>query len=162
MAVAGLPPQCAEGRSGPSPRAPCSLRPGSCRPVCEGLLPAGLGPHARGLRTAIASRRIHAAVEGGGGDASEGKGPQRRPQRRLGRRLEEVAKAVGGGYCRLHMPLRLALGVRGTAAGHRLGALKGGGGAVPPLLPMHPMGRGLGRRGGHCVGHVDRMGGPAR
>ena len=29
-------------------------------------------------------------------DASEGKGPQRRPQQRLGRRLEEVAKAVGG------------------------------------------------------------------
>ena len=29
-------------------------------------------------------------------DASEGQGPQRRPQRRLGMRLEEVAKAVGG------------------------------------------------------------------
>ena len=28
--------------------------------------------------------------------ALEGKGPQRRPQKRLGRRLEEVAKAVGG------------------------------------------------------------------
>ena len=25
---------------------------------------------------------------------------------RLGRRLEKVAKAVGGGYCRLQMPLR--------------------------------------------------------
>ena len=62
-------------------------------------------------------------------DAVEGKGPQRRPQRRSGRRLEEVAKAVGGGYCRLQMPLRLALGVRGTVAGHRLGALEGGGGA---------------------------------
>ena len=58
----------------------------------------------------------------------EGKGPQRRPQRRLGRRLEEVAKAVGGGYCRLPMPLRPALGIRETAAGHRLGALEGGGG----------------------------------
>ena len=42
------------------------------------------------------------------------KGPHRRPQRRLGRRLEEVAKAVGGGYCRLQMPLRLA-----NAAGSR-------------------------------------------
>ena len=30
------------------------------------------------------------------------------------RRLEEVAKAVGGGYCRLQMPLKLALAVRGT------------------------------------------------
>ena len=57
-------------------------------------------------------------------DTLEGKGPQRR----LGRRLEGVAKAVGGGYCRLQMPLRLALGVRRTVAGHGLGALEGGGG----------------------------------
>ena len=56
-------------------------------------------------------------------DALEGKGPQRRPKKRLDRRLEEGAKAVGGGYCRLRMPLKLALGVRGTVAGHRLGAL---------------------------------------
>ena len=64
-------------------------------------------------------------------DAVEGKGPRRRPQKRLDRRLEEVAKAVGGGYCRLQMPLRLALGVRGTVAGRRLGALeRGGGGGV--------------------------------
>ena len=60
------------------------------------------------------------AEDGGGGasfrkgggvsrDALEGKGPQRQPQRRLDRRLEEVAKAVGGGYCQLQMPLSLAL-----------------------------------------------------
>ena len=30
-------------------------------------------------------------------DALEGKGPQRGPQKRLDRRLEEVAEAVGGG-----------------------------------------------------------------
>ena len=66
-------------------------------------------------------------ARGFGRDALEGKGPQRPPQRRLGRRLEEVAKAVGGGYCRLQMPLKPALGVRGTVAGHRLGA-----------LPVHP------------------------
>ena len=47
------------------------------------------------------------------GDALE----EKVPQRRLGRRLEEVAEAVGGGYCRLRMPLRLAPGVRGTEAG---------------------------------------------
>ena len=41
------------------------------------------------------------------------------PQKRLDKRLEEVAKAVGGGYCRLQMPLRLALGVRETVAGRR-------------------------------------------
>ena len=66
-----------------------------------------------------------------GRDALEGKGPQGPPQERLGRRLEEVAKAVGGGYCRLQMPWRLALGVGGTVAGHRLGALEGGGEGVP-------------------------------
>ena len=66
-------------------------------------------------------------------DALEGEGPQRQPQRRLDRRLEEVAKAVGGGYCRLQMPLRLALGVRGTVAGRWLGALEGArGGTSPP------------------------------
>ena len=80
------------------------------------------------------------------------KGPQRRPQRRLGRRLEGVAKAVAGGYCRLQMPLKLALGVRGTVAGHRLGVPeRGGRGGVPPPLPMHP-----------CSGAVRSGGGGAR
>ena len=62
-------------------------------------------------------------------DALEGKGLQRQPQRRLDRRLEEVAEAVGGGYCRLQMPLRLALGVTGTVA-ERPGA------PLPPF-PLH-------------------------
>ena len=66
-------------------------------------------------------------------DALEGKGPQRRPQKRLNMRSEEVANAVGGGYCRLQMPLKLALGVRGIVAGRRLRAL--GGGCLPP--PFH-------------------------
>ena len=78
-------------------------------------------------------------------DASEGKGSQRGPQRRLGRRLEGVTKAVEGGCCRLQMPLRLALGVRGTVAGHRLGALEGGWWGLlpfqcipgPDALPCH-------------------------
>ena len=62
----------------------------------------------------------------------EGKGSERRPQQRLDRRLKEVAEAVGGGYCRLQIPLKLALGVRETVAGHRLGALERGGGATSP------------------------------
>ena len=85
---------------------------------------------------------------GGGGckGALEGKGPQER----LDRRLEEVAKAVGGGYCRLQMPLRLALGVRETVAGHRLGALEGG--YLFPL-PTHPLGEGgrVGHKGSGSV-----------
>ena len=72
-------------------------------------------------------------------DALEGKGPQRRSQQRLDRRLEEVAKAVGGGYCRLQMPLKLVLGVRGTVAGHRLRALEGGRG-VPHFWNILPPG----------------------
>ena len=73
-----------------------------------------------------------AGVWGAGGrDAVEGKGSQRRFQKRLGRRLEEVAQAVGGGYRRLQMPLKPALAVRGTVAGHRLGALEGG--YLPPF-----------------------------
>ena len=38
--------------------------------------------------------QCNAWARGGGRAASEGKGPRSRPQRRLGRRLEEVAKAV--------------------------------------------------------------------
>ena len=60
-------------------------------------------------------------------DALEGKGSQGPPRRRLDGWLQEGAKAVGGGYCRLHMSLRLALAIRGTVAGHRLGI-----GWVPP------------------------------
>ena len=52
--------------------------------------------------------------------------------------LEEVVKAVGGGYCRLQMPLKLALGVRGTVAGHRLGALEGGAGGGLPAFQCIP------------------------
>ena len=42
-------------------------------------------------------------------DALEWKGPQSRPQQRSNRRLVEVAKVVGAGYCRLQTPLTLAL-----------------------------------------------------
>ena len=71
-----------------------------------------------------------------GSDALEGKGPQRGLQKRLGRRLEEVAN-TGGDYCRLQMPLRLALGDTGTVAGRRLGALEGGGGGGLAPLENH-------------------------
>ena len=90
-------------------------RPGGAEPYPDG----GRHPRARG--------------------AIEGKGPQRRPQKQYDRRLEEVAKAVGGGggYCRLQMPLTLALAVRETVARRRLGALEVRGGVLPPL-PIHP------------------------
>ena len=46
---------------------------------------------------------------------------------------EAVRQALGGGYCQLPNPLKLAPAVRGTVAGHRLGALEGGGGYLPPF-----------------------------
>ena len=48
----------------------------------------------------------------------------------------------GAGYCRLQMPFRLALAIRETVAGRRLGAL--GGGQVTPPLPNASPGRGGG------------------
>ena len=84
-----------------------------------------------------AGKKVRAVVGGGvrGRDALEGNGPQRRPQKRLDRRLEEVSKAVRGDYCRLQMPLKRALAVRETVAGHWLGALEERGGAyLPPSL----------------------------
>ena len=42
--------------------------------------------------------RDYTARGGGEGDALEGRGAQRPPQQPLGRRLEGVAGAVGGGY----------------------------------------------------------------
>ena len=69
--------------------------------------------------------------------------------------MEEVAKAVGGGYCRLQMPLKLALAVRGTVAGHRLGALEdqGGGrrGAPSPSNAALSAPRGSAARALRCL-----------
>ena len=82
-----------------------------------------------------------------GTDAFEGKGPRRRPQKRLDWRLEGVAEAVGGSYCRLQMPLSLAPAVMETVAGHRLSALeRGGGNLLFQRIPAH--GGGVGWGGG--------------
>ena len=63
-----------------------------------------------------------------------------------------VAKTVGGGYCRLQMPLSLVVPVRETVAGRRLGALEGGG--VPPP-PFHCI-PGEGAGGHPSLGHIGR------
>ena len=78
---------------------------------------ASLPQHRRTASPCGGSRRRRASNR----DALEGNAPQRRPQKRLDRRLEEVAKAVGGGYCRLNMPFKLVLAVMG--APHRRAAL---------------------------------------
>ena len=65
-------------------------------------------------------------------DAFAAQGPQRRPQEAVRQAVGgAVSKSVGGGYCRLQMPVRLARGVRETVAGHKLGALHRGGSLHP-------------------------------
>ena len=66
----------------------------------------------------------------------QGKAPQRGFQQRSGRRFEEVAKAVGGGYSRLQMLLKLALGVRTRVAGPQAGDV--GGVSTPPCTASLP------------------------
>ena len=91
---------------------------------------------------------------GGQGCVLESKGPQRR----LDRRLEEGAHAVGGGYCRLQMPLKLALGVRETVAG--LGRPGGRGGYDGVGHSPGPM---VGRRAPTAAGAADlNAGSPQR
>ena len=87
--------------------------------------------------------------EGEGQGCIRREGASEAAQEPLDRRLAEVAKAVGGGYRRLQISLSLALAVRGTVAGHRLGALAGGwgGGGARPLR-MHPFGGGGAKRTG--------------
>ena len=78
------------------------------------------------------------ALKGGGGALFGGQevwSPNVCVRRRLDGRLEEVAEAVWGDYCRLQMPRSLALAVGKTVAGQRLGGLEGagGGGYLPPF-----------------------------
>ena len=95
-------------------RAPC--RTASLRlATCVLLWKAEFHTACRLFRRVLKGRQSDVPGGGGGGGAVEGQGPWRRPQRRLDGRLEEVAKAVGGGYCRLQMPLKLALGVQGDS-----------------------------------------------
>ena len=76
--------------------------PGARTPTKKG--PPGVSRRVQRGHKGCKSMSVGASVcvcVGGGEGCIRRKGPQRR----LGRRLEEVAKAVGGGYCRLQMPL---------------------------------------------------------
>ena len=48
---------------------------------------------------------------------------------------EEVRRAVGGGYCRLQMPWKLARAVRETVLGVGWALWRGGGGTSPHFNP---------------------------
>ena len=72
----------------------------------------------------ISRSRARPGGRGGGPRvALEGKGPRTGGWRGLPKRL-------GDGCCRLQMPLNAAPAVREAVAGHRLGALEGGGGGL--------------------------------
>ena len=114
---------CAPAPAPPPPPAPPM-------PLAEGVAPRNEGSPSAPLPCAPGTASVDGPLsqgcirrEGASEAAPEGV-----------RRLEEVAKAVGGGYCRLQ-PSSLALGVRGTGAGQGLGALAGG--PVPPSLPSN-------------------------
>ena len=97
------------------------------------------------------------AARAEGRDALEGMAHRRRHQKRLDRRLEEVAKAVGGGYCRLQMPLTLALGVRGQWLGISWGPWRGG--TSPRSNASLAEGRGrVGLKGGWVGGSKEWVG----
>ena len=134
------------GGGGPNPRTGAELAAGPPRPLLLFSRSGVPRPPPSPSKVRLGSLAFGSAGPGPR-DAFEGKGPQRRPQQQLGRRLEEVAEVVGGGYCRLQTPLKPALGVRGTVAGHRLGALEEGGEGY-----LHPFqcipGRGQGGGGG--------------
>ena len=86
--------------------------------------------------------------------AVEGKGPRRRRQNRLDRRLEEASKAVRGGYCRLQMPLswHLASGRQWLGIGWAPGR-EGGLPLTPP--PPHCIPARTGNWVPLCLCHVN-------
>ena len=137
-----LPPPPPPARATPLSEQQRVLFPQLLEPMPTSLLISNtpLAEHRQVLFPSNVGTLLQVSQGGGGGgrDVLEGKG-------RLDRRLEEVAEAVGGGYCRLQMPLKLALGVRGTVTGHRLGALDGGGGGG--TSPSPPSNASLGGRG---------------
>ena len=144
---AGRPPTPKGPTTPPAPPAPAA-------PGGPGGTPGGPPAHAPAAAVPTAPAGVgQAGGNAGTSDACEGKGPPGR----LDRRLEGVAKAVGGGYCRLQMPVSLGLGIRGTVARRRLGALDGG---VPPTPfqcipawdPWRPLWKGM--------WSVDLWGGP--
>ena len=97
------------------------------------------GPRPAPLHPMMCSKR-----GGGGGEAGQGyirrEGIQTWSQRRVDRRLEGVAKAVGGGYCRLPMPLSMALAIERQWLG--VGRAPWRGEEVPTPLSNASLGQG--------------------
>ena len=129
-----------EASSAPPPR---SARPlmteGGHGPVVGACPPLPPPPPPRPRGHYISKHRIPRDIGRGGHavrDTPSGPvGPSRSPTAVLCGGARPQSPLTG--YCRLQMPLELVLGVRGTVAGRRLGALEGGGGgASPPSKPV--------------------------
>ena len=89
------------------------------------------------VREAAAGHRLGALEGGGGGQGGFRRdGTSEAAPEAVRSAVGGGSKAVRGGFCQLQMPVKLAVAVRETVAGHRLGALERGG--VPPPLSMHP------------------------
>ena len=103
--ITGLYSRTASSRPCPSASGPITIE------TCGEAVGCGVhGPsHTTSSSRHHPNQSLRAAESGRGADG-EGEGRQRRPRQPLDRRLVEVAKAVGGGYCRLQMPLKLAPG----------------------------------------------------
>ena len=116
-------PQCPWGLW----RAGCCTPSGLCR---HGAIPRAPLDGFGAVHLCLMSGRSGCVFLGGGIRTSEA--------------VRQVAKAVGGGYCRLQMRLKLALAARGTVArGIGRAPWRGLGWGVPPPLPMHRWGMGF-------------------
>ena len=122
VALPEVPPVPQEATHSPPLYAPAALFNEECFIFVAGLFPpdclaAGAVPHRQGCigreeASEAAPEAVRQAVGGG-------------------------CQAVGGGYCRLQMPLKLPLGVRGTVAGHRMGPLERGGASNALPIGIH-------------------------
>ena len=105
--------------------------PSAIHKLCQA--PVSLGQNFSSAASAPLKHQHRKGVGGvGGRDALEGKAPQRRPQRRLGRRLEEVAKAVRGGRL-LSVTNSIEAGTCRQRNNSWAWAGRPGGGVPPPL-----------------------------
>ena len=125
-------------RRPPNPPDGHSVRLAGARPRCLSVcFPLVSCLRVRRVPKGVHTKRVRIGKQQGAHSKNVWHGPARTRKWLRAGGWGRLPKRLGGGYCRLRMPLRLALGVRGTAAGPWLGALEGGGGYLRPL-PMHP------------------------
>ena len=102
----------------------CPPSPSGWGGDCVGTLPGHPGPGSPLMLAPLGPR-----------DAFDGKGPQRRPQQRLGRRLDEANEAVGGRLLSVSNAVEPGTWRQGDSGWAQAGRPGGGGGAyLPPAF----------------------------